>query len=129
MLWLAARVQRPAVVSTRASQAERALARAEEYLDRRLAQPLSVPRLAEVVGLSQSHLARCFRARHGVTIPRYLLTRRVELAQQLLITTDLSIREIGRRVGWPDPQRFNKQFRRITGRSPSAFRGFPGFGG
>jgi len=91
-------------------------------LDERFTELWTVPQLAETVGLTQDHLARCFRRRMGVTIPRYLLQRRIAHARQLLLTTDLPVNRIAARVGMPDPQHFNKQFRRLTGLSPTAMR-------
>ena len=84
--------------------------------------PLTVPSIAREVGLSQNYLARFFRKRYGMTIPRYLLVRRIDLARHLLLTSDDLVKQIAGRVGLPDPQYFNKQFRRLTGSNPSDFR-------
>jgi transcriptional regulator GlxA family with amidase domain len=91
-------------------------------IQERLDQPLSVTELAAELGMSQNHLARCFRERCGCTIQRYLIERRIEHARLLLRTTTMPIREIGAQIGMPDPQHFNKQFRRSCGLSPSRCR-------
>jgi AraC-like DNA-binding protein len=96
--------------------------RAAEVLSARFAEALAMPTLARQLGVSQHHLARRFRARYGVTMPRFLLARRVERARQLLATTDLPVRDIAAAVGMPDPQHFNKQYRRLVGHAPSAER-------
>lgn len=103
-------------------RAELAVRQAAEQLERSLDQPLSVPNLAGEIGLSQNYLAHHFRQRYGMTIPRYLLHRRIELAQDLLQRTALPVSDIAQRAGLGDPQHFNKQFRRLTGHSPSAYR-------
>jgi AraC-like DNA-binding protein len=118
LLWLALE-SRAAGPRTRADAAAELAA---TLVASRLAEGLSVPDLAREVGVSQNHLAARFRSRFGVTIPRYLLTRRVERARQLLATTDLPVREIAAAVGMPDAQHFNKQFRRLVGHAPSAER-------
>jgi AraC-like DNA-binding protein len=46
----------------------------------------------------------------------------MELARHLLVSSSLGVAEVGRRVGLPDPQYFNKQFRRVAGASPLAYR-------
>lgn len=102
--------------------ATRAIRLAAELLAADLAQPLDVPALARRVGMSQNYLARRFRERYGVTMQRYLLRARIEHAQLLLTDTTLPIKDIATRVGLPDPQHFNKQFRRVAGASPSAMR-------
>ncbi len=93
-----------------------------ELVDARLKHSLSVPELSEEVRLSQNYLARAFRHRYGMTMPHFILVRRVELACHLLVTTRASVTHIAAEVGLPDVQHFNKQFRKITGLSPSAYR-------
>jgi len=99
-----------------------AVARAAAYIERHLDEPLAVPALAAAVGLSQRYLARLFRQQYGMTMPHYLLQRRMELAHHLLTATDLPVKSIGARVGLADAQHFNKQFRRVMGVSPTAAR-------
>jgi len=81
------------------------------------------PELARRVGVSVNWLAARFRARFGMTIDRYRLTQRVELARLLLGSSTLPVAEIGARVGLADAQHFNKVFRAILGVPPSACRG------
>lgn len=121
LLRLAADATEPPPAAVSPSDAPLRLA--VELLTADLRRPLDVPALSRRVGLSQNYLARRFKQRFGVTIPRYLLQARVEQAHLLLTTTSLPIKDIAARVGLPDPQHFNKQFRRITGASPSAIRG------
>ena len=96
-----------------------------ELIEARLRETLNVPDLADQAQLSQNYLARAFRARYGITVPHYVLRRRIELARHLLTTSRLSIKQVAGEVGLPDIQHFNKQFRRLTGVSPTAFRENP----
>jgi AraC-like DNA-binding protein len=91
-------------------------------MDQRFAEVWTVPQLAALVGVTQDALSRRFRERTGMTIPRYLLQRRIAHAQHLLEITDLPVKRIAERVGMPDAQHFNKQFRLVTGLSPTAAR-------
>ncbi len=93
-----------------------------DIIERRLHQPLYMPELADEVGISQNYLAKLFRQQMGMTIPHYLLRRRVETARLLLSTTNLPVKQIALRVGMPDAQHFNKQFRRLVGVSPAKAR-------
>jgi len=122
LLWIAfaARDRRPSRIAARARTS---LEQLQRLLDERFPEPWTVPALAEKVGLSQNYLAGLFHRRNGMTIQQYLLHRRIELAHHLLTTTRKPIKEIAHEVGLPDPHYFNKQFRRLTGRSPSAARG------
>jgi AraC-like DNA-binding protein len=111
---------KPARAAARAS--DRALVRARELIEESLSRPLDVPALAAEVGLSQNYLARLFRRDSGMTLQGYLNSRRMEEARHLLENTDLPVKSIAARVGYFDAQYFNKQFRRSSGLSPTAFR-------
>ncbi|GAB3975042.1 hypothetical protein GCM10027615_41700 [Plantactinospora veratri] len=57
-----------------------------------------------------------------------MIDERVALqARRLLAATDLSVAEVGRRLGFPEPTNFGRFFHREVGHSPGAFRaGLPG---
>ncbi len=78
--------------------------------------------LSRQVKLSPNYLAKSFREKYGITISRYQLSSQIERAEFLLKYSNLTIKEIGVAVGLPDPQYFNKRFRAIKGKSPTAFR-------
>lgn len=118
-LLLSLPLARPAERSSPATTAaDIAIERLLTLIDQRLDEPMSVPELAREVGLSPNYMARRFRERFGLTVKRHLLERRIERAQLLLATTDLPVKAIAAQVGIPDPHYFNKQFRRLVGRSP-----------
>ncbi|MFA5205319.1 MAG: AraC family transcriptional regulator [Lentisphaeria bacterium] len=104
---------------------ELALQELTERIEARLTQPLTVPALARAVRVSQNYLARRFRQRFGMTLPHYILARRVEMARHLLRNSSLPVGSVGQAVGLPDPHYFNKQFRLLAGVSPTAYRQAP----
>ncbi len=104
------------------SRVEKAMLKLIELIDTRLKDALAVPALAEESGLSQNYLARVFRRRYGMAVPHFILLRRVELARHLLVTSKATVKQVAHEVGLPDVQHFNKQFRRMVGMSPSAYR-------
>lgn len=63
-------------------------------MDAAPAEEWSVRRLARVSGVSGAHFARSFRDAFGVPPHRYVLTRRIERAVELLRDTDLPITEV-----------------------------------
>jgi AraC-like DNA-binding protein len=109
-------------VSPARRRSEFAVEEAASWLDAHPAEELDVLVLARRVGLSQNYLARRFRKRFGRTLQTYFLEHRVARARQMLLATELSIKEVAARVGISDAQYFNKQFRRFAGESPSACR-------
>jgi transcriptional regulator GlxA family with amidase domain len=124
LLWVAMQ----AAVAQRSSSAlaaTRGLAAAERdaaKMHERLEEPLSIPDLAAEVDLTQNYLARIFRVRYGMTMPRFLLTCRMDHAKHLLAHTAIPVSNVAARAGMPDVQHFNKQFRKLVGISPSAYR-------
>lgn len=95
---------------------------AREYIDRHLADPLTVDHLARLAGLSRFHFIRRFRAAVGETPHRYLRRRRLERAAELLVTTAYPVTEISDRVGFQSLGSFSTLFRRFTGESPVEYR-------
>jgi AraC-like DNA-binding protein len=103
-------------------KARTAVVNAAMEIDRCLAGEIRIREICRTAGLSQNYLARLFRSQYGVTMNKYLINRRIEYSKHLLECTALPVKEIGVRAGIPDPQHFNKLFRKITGKSPSKFR-------
>ncbi|MBN1674923.1 MAG: helix-turn-helix transcriptional regulator [Kiritimatiellae bacterium] len=121
LLWLSYSFAH-AVPREGATRLQKALDELVVKLEDELSSPLRVTALARTAGLNQNYLARQFRARFGMTIQRYVFLRRMEQAKNLLVNTHLPVKSIAVHVGYPDPQHFNKAFRRAVGMCPSAFR-------
>jgi AraC-like DNA-binding protein len=91
-------------------------------IDREIALPITIPDLAEKIGLSHNHLIRLFQKEMNRTIVAYIRERRVDRAIYLLRNTTLSIKAVAAAAGIPDPQRFNKVMRMATRHSPTNIR-------
>lgn len=98
------------------------LRRARDLIDREYARPLDVPEMARRALMSPAHFARRFRAAYGETPYSYLMTRRIERAQQLLRQGDLSVTEVCLAVGATSLGSFSSRFAEIVGLTPTAFR-------
>jgi AraC-like DNA-binding protein len=100
----------------------RHLLRAKDLADARYSEPLGVRDMARAAGLSPAHFSREFRATFGESPHAYLLTRRLERAAQLLLTTDRSVVDICFSVGLSSVGSFTSSFTRTYGLSPTAYR-------
>lgn len=97
--------------------------RAIEVMSCRRSDPgLSVSEIARSVGLTTNHLVRVFRTNLATTPGRYLAGMRIQAAQDLLVHSGFSIKEIAAMLGFSDQLYFSRVFRQKTGRSPRAFR-------
>lgn len=100
----------------------RHLLRARDQIDARYTEPLEVAVLARAAHLSPAHFAREFRAAFGEAPHRYLMTRRMERAAELLVTTDRSVADVCMSVGLRSVGSFTTAFGRTFGLSPTAYR-------
>jgi transcriptional regulator GlxA family with amidase domain len=98
------------------------LRRARDHVDRHFAEDLDLDRLARVAGVSKYHFVRSFEAAYGETPIRYLTRRRIERAQDLLRSANLTVTEVCMAVGYASPGSFSTRFRALTGESPVAYR-------
>ncbi len=96
--------------------------RAKEILTAHLDGNVALDRLASECGLSRSHFARAFRMTTGMPPHKWLLQRRIEVAQGLLRSTTLSLGEIASRCGFADQSHFTRVFARMMQATPSEWR-------
>ena len=101
---------------------DRRIRRSIELMHAQLEQDLSLKDLAAASYLSPFHFARLFKKLTGATPHNYLASIRTTRAQLLLAETDLSITEIGARVGYLSSSHFTKAFRLATSTTPREFR-------
>ena len=98
------------------------LRRARDLADRSYDQPLDLNRLAAEAAVSKSHFVRQFSATYGETPIRYLTIRRIERAQDLLRTANLTVTEISILVGFSSLGSFTSRFKDLVGTTPTAYR-------
>jgi transcriptional regulator GlxA family with amidase domain len=78
--------------------------------------------LARIVRLNPSHFGRAFRNSFGEPPHEYVIRRRVERAQGLMLSTDASLSAIALDCGLADQAHLSRLFRRVVGESPRAWR-------
>ena len=94
----------------------------EEFIEARLEHGINIAELATRRGFSESHFFRVFRRSFGISPHRYLMRRRLSLAQTLLTKTDLRLADIALKAGFADQSHFSRSFQQFMGLSPGAFR-------
>jgi AraC-like DNA-binding protein len=96
------------------------------YLRDHVEQPISLSDAAAVVHLSPTYLAHLVKRETGKTFIELLTGRRIARAKELLVHTDLSVKEIAYRSGFTDVAYFSRRFRQVEGCTPVSVRGGPG---
>ena len=84
--------------------------------------PWRVPELAAIAGLSPKQLERLARRTLGTSPQRLVQRLRVERAVREIVTTDASLGTIAAECGFYDQSSFTRQFRRVLGVTPGAYR-------
>lgn len=87
----------------------------------RLVEPWTLSMLAEEVHLSRSQLVRSFDATVSLSPMAHLRQMRVQRMARLLASTDLSVAEAARTVGWTDPFHASRCFHAAHGLAPTGF--------
>lgn len=98
------------------------LRQARDHVDRYFAEPLSLDELAAIAALSKYHFHRLYTATYGKTPAAHQAERRIERAQDLLRSTNLTITEICFAVGYSSLGSFSSRFTEIVGETPTAFQ-------
>lgn len=92
------------------------------HMEDNLATPASLHELAEIAGISKYHFCRFFKKHIGVSPLKYMLTRRVEKAKELLRREDAPVSAIASSVGFSDMSSFTVQFKKLTGKPPVKYK-------
>lgn len=111
-----------AVGRPRGGIAPSALLRVREHIERNLAEHIDIDHLATMAGLSACHFSRAFKQSMGTPPHRYMLSRRVHAAANLIKSTDRPMSDIALEVGFSDQSHFTRVFTAHIGQSPRRFR-------
>jgi AraC family transcriptional regulator len=92
------------------------------YIDDNLCAKLSLAKISNAAGVSASHLQALFRNATGLSVHQYVLRKRIEYAQILLRSGDLSISQVALACGFAHQSHLARHMRRILGLSPTTVR-------
>jgi AraC family transcriptional regulator len=98
------------------------LKRAIEYIHANLSESISLADIASAAGLSRMHFAAQFRVTTGLRPHEFLLQKRIEHAQKLLLTMRMPLVEIALDAGFKTQAHFTTVFARLVGETPNVWR-------
>ena len=105
-----------------AESAATPIKQAEIFISEHYASDITLPALAEHVGLSPSYLSRRFKQETGIGIKEFINTTRLEKAEKELLCTDHRISDVASNNGFSDANYFKDCFRKAYGCSPREYR-------
>jgi len=83
---------------------------------------LTVAEMAATVGLSESWFNTVFKNSTGQTPLQWQLAKRVELAQQIMLESEITVTDVAARLGFTDQAHLTRTFRHVVGDTPAAWR-------
>ncbi|MDB3906217.1 AraC family transcriptional regulator [Crocinitomicaceae bacterium] len=78
--------------------------------------------ISEKLGYDYTYLSNIFSETHGITIQQYIILQKIEKVKELLLYDELNISEIAVRMHYSSTAHLSKQFKKITGLSPSYYK-------
>lgn len=99
-----------------------AIKKAHDILTKEVCNPPTIKSLSKMVFLNEQKLKAGFFAKYHMSIGQYSCSIRMAIAENLLSTTELSIDEIAKMVGYNYSGNFVKMFKKVHGKTPLAFR-------
>lgn len=99
-----------------------AIWKARKYIDEHSREELSLTRVAKAVNMNANYLSENFKQVTGIKFVDYVAHARFKNACDLLRNSRLRISEIAFAVGFQSLSQFNRVFKKLSGKSPSAYR-------
>lgn len=78
--------------------------------------------LARRMGYDYTYLSSLFSTSEGMTIERYAIAQKIELAKEWLLYDEMSLTDIADQLQYSSVQHLSTQFKQLTGLSPTAFK-------
>ena len=94
----------------------------KQYIRCNLAKKITLADIALYLHCSTVSVTEHFKREFGITVMEYLVKKRMEASEELLLAIDAPLREIGERVGFSDVEYFSRTFKRYHGISPAAWK-------
>ena len=92
------------------------------FLKKNCDRQITIERLGQIFYTNKNKLSYLFMLVYGVSIIEFVQTQRMERAKELLVDTDMSMREIAILVGYKNQGSFSDVFKHFTGLTPSKYR-------
>lgn len=96
--------------------------RVVKYIRNNIHKDISIEELKDMCCLSKDHFIRLFKNDLQETPTQYIIQRKIERAQLMLITSDLLIKDIAYELSFENISYFNRLFKKATGLTPSDYR-------
>jgi len=94
----------------------------KDYLRNHAASKFKIEKLCQYISRSESQTIKIFKEAYGITPYAYFLEKKINLAKDMLLNTNLSVKQIANNLYFADEYYFSNVFKKKTGVSPSKYR-------
>ncbi|MDF2960397.1 MAG: AraC family transcriptional regulator [Paenibacillus sp.] len=95
---------------------------ARQYVEEHLQSVITLPAVADYVGVSPNYLSSLFKKETGITFVEFITDKKLSQAKEWLINPEMPIYEIAERLGYNDRRYFREIFKKKVGKTPSEYR-------
>lgn len=106
----------------REKHAQQPLYAAISHIDSHFRERIDEKGMAELYGMSTARFSRLFKQTCGIGFQDYVMRKRMQAAEELLLNSDIPVSSVGYMMGFKDPSYFARAFRQFFGYSPSVCR-------
>ncbi|WP_051318114.1 response regulator transcription factor [Cohnella thermotolerans] len=93
-----------------------------QYVEQHYMDDIGIGQMASELNVSVAYLSTLFHKKTGITFVKYLTRIRMHKAKELLLYTNLQIKQVAERVGYYSTRHFTKLFTEMFGKYPSEIR-------
>ncbi|WP_411679796.1 AraC family transcriptional regulator [Clostridium thailandense] len=93
-----------------------------EYINCNLGESLTIEKLSKISNFSPSYFSRIFHKTTGVTPTKYIFSKRINKAKELLCTSDIKVELISDNLGFCNTSHFIRLFKKAEGLTPAEYR-------
>lgn len=93
-----------------------------DYVENHLNDRIQVEEVCKIANMSYYYFVKYFKKTIGLSFTEYVNYRKVKWAERILLTKDMSISEVGERIGMPNMAHFYKMFKKYNDCSPKQFQ-------
>lgn len=92
------------------------------YVESHLTDRIQVEEVCKLANMSYYYFVKFFKKTIGLSFTEYVNYRKIKWAERILLTMDLSVSEVGERIGMPNMAHFYKMFKKYNECSPKEFQ-------
>jgi AraC-like DNA-binding protein/ligand-binding sensor protein len=99
-----------------------AIAKAKDYVEAHIGEPISLDQMVRFVGVSRFYFCKLFKKSTGLTLTEHVTRMRLEKAKAMLLDPSVRISEVAFAAGFGSIPQFNSVFKRYLGVAPTKYR-------